>query len=389
MDRDFRPETEEEKQRYRQWMRDTKEPREISEQKMDEWIARISGKPYVTEKEVDDFIARISGKPIVPEREVDAFIARISGVHEAQWDSSLHPRAPEGQPDGGEWVKKGGGGGATSGSSTSTLGHSAAERDPKAVDQHSAPPEMLALAHAWHKTNNLLRQCRRDLEQFPARIATAEELTKTGGRFAYIHSQLLAKAKQEFETTQALVPQLEEQLRALEKEYADAGYDDVTYSTWTPGETLISGRGIEQVGRAVDAGGSPAGLKPTGFEFDIALSAGAVLQLGKLALGKALGKASRVIVKPSVTDPKLRSITQDLYKGVTTPKPLGSGSTADAIRNELRTGQATYGRFHKQKGQEYARALEKWLQKNPNASDADRAAAQQMLNDLLSALKGE
>ena len=55
---------------------------------------------------------------------------------------------------------------------------------------------------------------------------------------------------------------------------------------------MISGRGIEQVGRAVDAGGSPAGLKPTGIEFDIALAAGAVLQLGRSLLGKALSKAS-------------------------------------------------------------------------------------------------
>jgi hypothetical protein len=81
-------------------------------------------------------------------------------------------------------------------------------------------------------------------------------------------------------------------LRALEQQYRDSGFDKLVYSTWTPGETLISGRGIEQVGRAHDMGGSPAGLTPTGIEFDIALAAPAVLQLGKAALKRALTRAA-------------------------------------------------------------------------------------------------
>lgn len=112
---------------------------------------------------------------------------------------------------------------------------------------------------------------------------------------------------------------------------------------------------------------------------------GKVLKHGDEA-GKIVRKG---IPKPSVTDPKLNNLVEDLYKGTKTPNQIGMGSTADAIRNELKTGQATYGRFHSQKGQEYVRALEKWLQKNPNASAADRAAAQQMLDDLNSALAGK
>jgi len=42
-------------------------------------------------------------------------------------------------------------------------------------------------------------------------------------------------------------------------------------------------------------GGSLAGLKPTGIEFDIALGAASVLQLGKTALQKALTKAPRKV----------------------------------------------------------------------------------------------
>jgi hypothetical protein len=98
--------------------------------------------------------------------------------------------------------------------------------------------------------------------------------------------------------------------------------------------------------------------------------------------------APKGVSKPSITDPKLNNIVEDLYKGTKVPNRIGTGSTADAIRNELKTGQPTYGRFHSQKGREYVRALEKWLCNNPNASAADRAAAQQMLDDLRAALGG-
>lgn len=44
------------------------------------------------------------------------------------------------------------------------------------------------------------------------------------------------------------------------------------------------------------------------------------------------------------------------------------GGAAGAIRNELRTGAPTAGRFHMQKGAEEIGNLEKWLSSNPNAS---------------------
>jgi len=75
-------------------------------------------------------------------------------------------------------------------------------------------------------------------------------------------------------------------------------------------------------------------------------------------------------------------------KGAKGPNTIGTGSTADAVRNELTTGLPTHGRFHSQKAQEYSNALNKWLQKNPNASDYDKMAARSLLNDLQSALGG-
>ena len=77
-----------------------------------------------------------------------------------------------------------------------------------------------------------------------------------------------------------------------------------------------------------------------------------------------------------------------LYKGASARNPIGSGSTADAVRHEIATGQPIGGKFHTQKAQEYLRALEKWMSRNPNASPADRAAAKSMLDDLTNALGG-
>jgi hypothetical protein len=92
---------------------------------------------------------------------------------------------------------------------------------------------------------------------------------------------------------------------------------------------------------------------------------------------------------PSVVDPDLNNLVRDLYKGAETKSPIGTGSTADAIRYEARTGEAVGGKLHTQKGQDYARALEKWLLRHPDAAPADRAAAQAMLDDLRRALAGK
>jgi hypothetical protein len=98
--------------------------------------------------------------------------------------------------------------------------------------------------------------------------------------------------------------------------------------------------------------------------------------------------AAKGVVEPVVADPKLFNIVKGLYKGARTKDPIGTGSTADAIRNELRTGQPTGEKFHSIKGRENISALEKWIRRNPNASPTDQAAAQALLRDLKSALRG-
>lgn len=76
----------------------------------------------------------------------------------------------------------------------------------------------------------------------------------------------------------------------------------------------------------------------------------------------------------------------DLYRD---GAKIGSGSTADAVRHELATGQPVGGVWHTQKAQDYSIALTKWLKDNPNAPFGDRSAATNVLRDLQNALKGK
>ena len=92
---------------------------------------------------------------------------------------------------------------------------------------------------------------------------------------------------------------------------------------------------------------------------------------------------------PNVANKKLANIVRDLYKGAKSPKPIGTGSTADAVRNELVTGLPTRGRFHSDKANQYINALSNWLRKNPGANSHDRMVAQSLLDDLSSALAGK
>lgn len=87
--------------------------------------------------------------------------------------------------------------------------------------------------------------------------------------------------------------------------------------------------------------------------------------------------------KPSVQDTQLQNLMNGLYRP---NAKVGSGSTADAIRHELATGEAVGGSFHSQKGADSIRALEKWLGNNPTARPGDRTAAENVILDLRNAL---
>lgn len=105
------------------------------------------------------------------------------------------------------------------------------------------------------------------------------------------------------------------------------------------------------------------------------------------SVAKVLKAPSSVLAKPNVSDAKLQNYVDNLYKGTTNPTRVGTGTTADAVRAELATGQATAGKFHMQKAEETIRGLQRWLRNNPNASYHDRLVAQSLLDDLLDALR--
>jgi hypothetical protein len=119
-------------------------------------------------------------------------------------------------------------------------------------------------------------------------------------------------------------------------------------------------------------------------------------------LGKAVAKLGRsgdeppppgvgpkpAAVKPTVKDPKLQNIINDLYKGVNNANRTGDGTTADAVRNEYSTLQMTEGKWHLTKAMESQRGLAKWLMDKNNTDPADRAVAIKELKNLMDALAG-
>lgn len=119
----------------------------------------------------------------------------------------------------------------------------------------------------------------------------------------------------------------------------------------------------------------------------------AVSKEGAEAVSKDAARATKSgIPIPQVADQKLKNLVTDLYKGAKGPKgpnTIGTGSTADAVRNELLTGRPTHGVFHSAKAGQYITALEKWLRKTPGASHHDKLVAQTLMDDLSAALRGQ
>ncbi|HEX5727228.1 MAG TPA: RHS repeat-associated core domain-containing protein [Longimicrobiaceae bacterium] len=110
-----------------------------------------------------------------------------------------------------------------------------------------------------------------------------------------------------------------------------------------------------------------------------------------LITGERVGTGGRILAGaaaliPVVSSRTLGYIVRDLYKGAHNPRRIGSGSTADAIRNETATGQPTEGIWHLMKGQQYINALNRWLRRNPNADDPDKEVARNLLADLQQAV---
>jgi hypothetical protein len=64
-----------------------------------------------------------------------------------------------------------------------------------------------------------------------------------------------------------------------------------------------------------------------------------------------------ILAAPRVGHPRLQNIVDNLYKATANPNRVGNGTTMDAIRSELSTGQPTHGTWHLVKGAESAQGF--------------------------------
>ncbi|WP_449419296.1 hypothetical protein [Phormidium nigroviride] len=90
----------------------------------------------------------------------------------------------------------------------------------------------------------------------------------------------------------------------------------------------------------------------------------------------------RVQTKPTVSDPRLERVVNELFRDNPTLHPEG---TASAIIYETKTGNLVGGKTHKQKGEERMRQLEKMIQ-GGYLNAEDQTIATDILEDLRYAL---
>ena len=90
--------------------------------------------------------------------------------------------------------------------------------------------------------------------------------------------------------------------------------------------------------------------------------------------------------QPEVEDFKLKNYVDQLFKGIDNPRRTGDGTTMDAIRHEIRTGETVHNRRHIIKGEETLRGLERWMERHPDAPAPDRRVAEQLIRELREAL---
>lgn len=97
-------------------------------------------------------------------------------------------------------------------------------------------------------------------------------------------------------------------------------------------------------------------------------------------------RTPKVSHAPQVHDRELQHLLNEQYR----PGAVhGDGSTADALRYEMRTGKLLSKTGHRHKVEVSIKLFREWLDNHPNASHLDRATARAVLNDLVRAIAGE
>ena len=77
-----------------------------------------------------------------------------------------------------------------------------------------------------------------------------------------------------------------------------------------------------------------------------------------------------------------------MYKGQGGPNTIGNGTTMDAVRNEIITGNPTNGKFHTQKLNDYLNALQRRLRAG-DLNAYDTSVVNALIEDIIKALNGQ
>ena len=104
----------------------------------------------------------------------------------------------------------------------------------------------------------------------------------------------------------------------------------------------------------------------------------------QLFASKVLPKKGQKLLDKA-TNVKLKNTIKELYHA---GSKIGDGSTAAAIKHELKTGELVGGKSHILKGEERLKNLDKIL-KTMNLNKKDKKIAQKLYNDLKKALGGK
>ena len=126
----------------------------------------------------------------------------------------------------------------------------------------------------------------------------------------------------------------------------------------------------------------PGASGPADDSLDSGLGGGTIPEAETRALSPEVGSARERLLDEATTD-EARGIVKELYRP---NAETGDGGTADAIREQLRTGEMVGGKDHIRKGRERLRQIEKILARNPD--HPDRALLERLRDDLEDALGG-
>ncbi|MBO0826666.1 MAG: hypothetical protein J2P24_02680 [Streptosporangiales bacterium] len=186
----------------------------------------------------------------------------------------------------------------------------------------------------------------------------------------------------------------------------DAGVSAMGVLVAAAGGTIAVGGGVLDLGVVTIPAGAAVSVAGAG----VAVAGGTMAVAGAGQLGVDLAQMNsdaqssggsgepasttpeppNVATKPTVQDSKLGNIVNDLYKGTKSDQPVGDGTTADAVRSERITGKPSgpegRAKWHFGKAGEYIHTLQKWMAEHPDASAADKAVAQQEMENLQNAL---